>query len=248
MTAEQEKAIQELTQRLSQHVAMVAFVSPGQQSLDTVVDNGTISLLNLPSGKFLVTSYHVWRSFVDMREDIPGSKLVLTGLGSSRPVDISDAELVDADDRIDLAVLKVEASDEIELVGKSFYVPKRFPLDVAVQDDETVLVGFPGNRREATAELLCLESVLLGLNVAGVTDRTLFLTFTNPKPTVHLFSSKPITEYRWGGMSGSMVYRYDPLLQHFFVTGFLHSATEGLCASFLASRADVIQADGTIRH
>jgi hypothetical protein len=109
-------------------------------------------------------------------------------------------------------------------------------------------VGFPGNRRFPNDDSLLFESVYLNLKVTSLNDRKVRLEFTNPKPDVVNYSAMPITDFRWGGMSGSMVYRLDPALQRFFVTGFLHAAGKGLEAIFYASRADLIQEDGTIRH
>ncbi len=249
MTPEEERErSRQLLEKMGRHVAMATFVGAEPATPRDVTNNGTMSFLELPSGKFLVTNFHVWDAFREERKKVPGLRLAVTGDGFERPVVVSDAELVDEDEGLDLAVLRFEANDVIESVGKSFYKQKRWPLDTAKEGDDVALVGFPGNRKRPTETYLGFESVLLGLKVESVSDRKVRLRFLNPEPTVHWFSPRPVTEFRWGGMSGSMVYRLDPDLMQFFVTGFLHAAGEGLDAVFYMGRADAIQEDGRIRR
>lgn len=249
MTTEEERQkIIQLTSKMAKHVAMAAFVTPGPASPHSVVNNGTFSLLELPKGKFLVTNHHVWDTFVARRSESEGWRLGLIGEGLQQPVDVSTCDLVDADAGIDLAVLRFPRNDIIESVGKAFYQPKRFPLDTAVAGDDAALVGFPGNRRSPTDKCLNSEAVLLGLKVDDVSDRKLMLSFHTANPTIERFSPEPLTEFRWGGMSGSMLYRVDPALNQFFVAGFLQAAGDGLSASFFAARADLLKEDGTIRR
>jgi hypothetical protein len=90
------------------------------------------------------------------------------------------------------------------------------------------------------------ESIILWLHAEATSTRQTRLRFTNPNPEVIQLSSRPITEYRWGGMSGSLVYRHDPTENRFMACGILHSAGEGLDAIFYATHLDFIQPDGTI--
>jgi len=236
----------ELLEKMSQHVAMAIFVPPNPAVPKDVMNNGTMSFIELPRGKFLVTNYHVWDTYREERKKLPGLRLAVTGHGFEQPVSVSDAEVVDEDEGFDLVVLRFEAHQLIESVGKEFYKPKRWPLDTVMEHDDVALVGFPCNRKRPTDEYLGFESLLLALKVESVSDRKMRLRFLNPEPSIHWFSPRPITEFEWGGISGSMVYRLDPVLMRFFVTGFLHAAGRGLDAVFYASRADVIQEDGTI--
>jgi hypothetical protein len=139
--------------------------------------------------------------------------------------------LVDADVGLDLAVLRIGANDLIESVGKTFYIPKRWPLSPANDGDDMVAVAFPGHRREPTPEFLRFESWLLGLKVLTASDRKYMLGLVNPKPIIHQFSSRPIEKFVWGGIRGSMVYRLDFEANQFHVAGFLHAAGEGLQAT-----------------
>ena len=237
-----------LLERMSKHVAMAAFLLPVTDTTIEVINNRTISLIELPSGKYMITNYHVWDGYLAMKLESPGLRIALTGEGYSRPVDISSAELIDGDEGIDLAVLQFEANDLIESVGNSFYMPKRWPMDATVEGDEVAFVGFPGNRWFPNDNYLVFESFLMATKVTTVSDKKFRLGFENPEPFIEQFSTRPMEEFRWGGMSGSMVYRLDPDEMKFYVSGFLHAASEGLSASFFAARADLIQEDGTIRR
>jgi hypothetical protein len=249
MTPEEERErTRTLLDKMGKHVAMAAFLLPEPTTPRDVINNGTISLLELPSGKYLVTNYHVWDGYLAKKLEVPGLRLVLMGEGYGRPVDVSTAELVDGDEGIDLAVLRFEANDVIESVGKSFYLPKRWPMEAPVEGDDVAFVGFPGNRRFPNDDYLSFESFLIAMKVTSVSDRKFWLRYENPEPFIQKFSSRPMDEFRWGGMSGSMGYRLDPDEMKFYVSGFLHAAGEGLSASFFAARSDLIQDDGTIRR
>ena len=249
MTPEEERAkAADMMIKMGRHVAMAAFVLPEPTTPEGVIYNGTVSFLELPGGKFILTNHHVWDEFVRPLRETPGLRLVVMGEGYCRPVDISTAELVDSDESMDLAVLRFEANDVIESVGKRFYVPKRWPLDAACKGDDVIALGFPGNRKDPTAGYLHFDSVMINLKVLSVSDRKYMLGFTNPHPIIHQFSPRPLDQVRWGGVSGSMVYRHDLETNQFHVIGVLRAAGDGLHGSFFAGRADFLRDDGTIRR
>lgn len=245
---EERKRTRQQIDKMGRHVAMIAFVLPEPATPHDVINNGTVSFLSLPEGKFLVTNYHVWDEYREKRNRILGLRLLVFGDEKQEALDVSSIELIDEDAGIDIAVLRFQRPDLIEQMGKSFYQPKRWPLDKGQEGDDVVLVGFPGMRRQATDEFVRFEPVMLGLKLLSVSDRKLLLGYENPTPLQQNFSDKPIDEYRWGGMSGSMVYRLDLELEQFFVTGFFHAGGEGLHVNYYASRADLILADGTLKR
>lgn len=247
MTDEQARALsRQKLEAMTCHVAMAAFVLPAPATSKDVINNGTMSFLETPKEKLLVTNHHVWDAYCSKKDEIPGLRLAIMGEGFGEGIDISSAELVDENEGYDLAILRFEANDIIESVGKSFYKPKRWPLDISNDGDDVLFTGYPGNRKKPLNGYLHFESVMLGMKVASRSDRKMLLRFENPKPELHLFSKYPVENYIWGGMSGSMVYRLEPNSSQFYVTGFLHAAGEGLNVNFYAGRADVIREDGTI--
>ena len=234
---------------------MLAFVRGEPLSPAGSDDNGTASLIELPGGKFVVTNHHVWSTFQDNRANEPSYRLLLTGQGFSQPVNVSDAVLVSEDRELDLCVLSYPP-DRIESMGKEFCKLTSWPPCRAGENDVVSVTGYPGMRRGAEEMLhpelnevipiLRYESILLCLHTEATSTRQARLCFASPNPEVVQLSDRPITEYRWGGMSGSLVYRLDPTANRFVACGILHSAGEGLDATFYATHLDVIQPNGTI--
>lgn len=252
------EAYQLLRQRIakaSKRVAMLAFARGEPLAPEGVDNNGTVSFIELPGGKFLVTNHHVWDTFRNRRAVDPTHKLALTGEGLARPIDISDAVVVSESAELDLCVLSYPP-ERIEALGKEFCVPPHWPPTRANDNDDVSVTGYPGMRRTVetmihpdlgeSIPVLWHESVILYLHAEGISARQARLRFTNPKPEVMQMSKRPITEFRWGGMSGSLVYRLDPGQNRFIPCGILHSAGVGLDATFYSIHLDFIRPDGTI--
>jgi hypothetical protein len=211
MTNEQERELtRQLLCKMSKHVAMAGFVAPPARRATDVVNSGTVSLIDIRCGKVIVTNHHVWHGYCEEREKTDGLILAMFGEGLERPLNISSCELIDSDEGSDLAILRFAHPDFIESIGKSFYQPKRWPLDAPVSGDQVAFVGFPWNRRSATEDVFRHESVLLAPSVLAVNDRKMILAFNQQTLTKHEFSGRPVNELIWSGMSGSMVYRLDP--------------------------------------
>ncbi len=239
----------------SRRVAMAAFVRGEPPSPEGADNNGTVSFLKLPGGKFLVTNHHVWDTFQAQRANDPSYKLALAGHGLVQPVDISDAELVSESRELDLCVLSYPA-DRIEGIGKEFCDPQGWPPRRTEDGDDVSVTGYPGMRRTPETMLhpqlgkvvpvLRHESVILYLHTEATSSRQGRLRFTSARPEVMLLSERPIDTFRWGGMSGSLVYRLDRVQNRFFPCGILHAAGEGPNATFYCTHLDFIRGDGTI--
>ncbi len=233
---------------------MLAF-SGGDPTPSGVDNNGTASFIELPGGKFVVTNHHVWYEFLHRRSNDSRSTLGLTGHGFSQALDFSGADLVSECHDLDLCVLSYPP-DRIESVGKEFCDLTNWPTQRACQNDDASVVGYPGMRRSAqemmhpelniSVPVLWHEPIILYLNVEAVSLRQARLRFANPNPEVVQLSNRPINEYRWGGMSGSLVYRLDSTANRFVACGIMHAAKNGLQGVFYATHLDFIQADGTI--
>jgi len=250
----EEAILRQRITKASKRVAMLAFSRGEPPSPEGVNNNGTVSFIELPGGKFLVTNHHVWDTFRTLRANDSTYKLALTGEGMARPIDISDAVVVSETQELDLCVLSYPP-ERIEALGKEFCLTSWPPARANDADDVSV-TGFPGMRRTVETmvhpesndpiPVLWHESVNLYLRAEGISSRQARLRFTNPNPSVMEMSNRPITDFRWGGMSGSLVYRLEASQNHFVPCGILHAAGEGLGATFYATHLDVIQADGTI--
>lgn len=242
-------------EKATRRVAMAAFVRDEPPSPEGADNNGTVSLLKLPGGKFLVTNHHVWDTFQDQRANAPSYKLALAGQGLVQPVDISDAKLASESRELDLCVLSYPP-EYMEGIGKEFCDPQMWPPPRTEEGDDVFVTGYPGMRRTAEAMLhpklgqvvpvLRHESVMLYLHTEATSVRQGWLRFRSASPEVMPLSERPIDAFRWGGMSGSLVYRLDRAKSHFFPCGILHAAGEGLDATFFCTHLDFIRSDGTI--
>src|SRR4051794_35300827 len=106
MTDEEVKQL--LKQRLNEaspRVAMVAFADGDPPSAEGVDNNGTVSFLELPGGKFIVTNYHVWYHYQEQKKIRPNYVLALLSKQISQSIDISVAQLVSESPELDLCVL-----------------------------------------------------------------------------------------------------------------------------------------------
>lgn len=242
-------------EKTSRRVAMASFIRGEPSSPEGADDNGTVSFLDLPGGKFLVTNQHVWDTFRAVRTRDASYKLALTGKGLTQPLDISDAELVSENQELDLCVLAYPP-ERIEGAGKEFCKPIAWPPRRTEEGDDVSITGYPGMRRTPeemphpelgeVVSVLWHEPFLLYLRTEATSSRQLRLRFASDNPEVVLFSDRPLTAFRWGGMSGSLVYRLDREQNLYMPCGILHSAGEGLDATFLCAHLDFIQGDGTI--
>lgn len=248
-----DEAVRRYMENGGKHVAMVTFTR-GDTAAD-VDNNGTASFLHLPAGKFVVTNHHVYDQFRQQRSVDPTCRIALTGTGLCRPYDISDAELVSENERLDLCVLKVDER-VVEAMGKQFVEFRNWPPRSANDGENMIFIGFPGVRRTVESldhpenggsiDVLRHEAIVLCPTKEGTSDTGIRMAFTNPTTTIATFSAPPIGEFPWGGMSGSLVYRLDRETNKFLPCAILREAGESLQSPFYATNLNSIASDGSI--
>lgn len=242
-------------EQTGKRVAMAAFARGNAP--EHVDNNGTISLIQSPLRKLVVTNHHVRDAFLKERDSDPGYRLLMTGKGFCSPIDISDCPVVAESDRYDLCILDYPP-ERIEKMGKEFCLSPNWPPRGPNLGEYVAVAGYPGMRRYVedishpdTREgvtVLRHEICLLYLVVEAISDWQIRLTFRSNNPEVINFSNRPIEEYKWGGMSGSLAYRYDSEEERFIPCGILSAASVGTEAVFYATRLDVLSEDGTFRN
>ena len=181
-----------------------------------VFNNGTVSFVNVDGKKLILTNEHVWQEFLDCRESISTCRLVIGGTGLARPIDISESTVIDIDRDLDICVLEYPA-ERVEELEKE-YCAVSLPPKRALVGDDVLFCGFPGNRTRVLAmqtprsiedHVFAHELILLSMHVESVSDRKLRMCFREDSPEIQTFSTNPIDDFVWGGMSGSLVYRMD---------------------------------------
>jgi hypothetical protein len=237
-----------LQEKASRRVAMLAFVRGDPPTPQGVDNNGTASFIQFPTGKFVVTNHHVWDHFRTQRLNDPDYKLAMPGRKFSQPLDLSDAELIAENEPLDLCVLSYPP-ERIEANGHEFADLRGWPPQRPAVGDALAVVGYPGMLRKpgtmphpALGEevpVLIHKDVAFYPHVEEVTDQIIKFKFKE-NPEVMWFSGDPVEEIRWGGMSGSLVYRLDETDNLFKPCGVLHSGwpRAGLDTTFFLTVTD----------
>ena len=101
-------------------------------------------------------------------------------------------------------------------------------------------------RTGETVSALRHEICLLYMAVEAVSDSQIRMAFRSENPETLMISGRPMTEYRWGGMSGSLVYRYDASVGRFVPCGIFRAAGQGTDTVFYATHLDLLNEGGLI--
>jgi hypothetical protein len=251
---EARKSLKRLMDKGGRRVA-IAMCVDGNEARD-VFDNGTVSFVQIGGEKFILTNHHVWEAFEEYRKDSQSCRLAIGGDGLAQPIDISDAEVIDVDSDLDICVLRYP-SERIENVGKEYCIVDSWPPRRASEGDDVVFCGFPGNRAKVSTmqtpraiedQVFAHELVLLSMRVESQSDRKLRMCFSEEKPEVQQFSSYPIQDYIWGGMSGSLVYRLDSTEIKLVPCAIFHSSSGELDGAFYATHLDLVNKNGTLNR
>jgi len=168
---EVRQKVSKLEEEMRRHVSLAAFCRPPATTPEDVIDNGMASFLHLPGGKFIATNWHVWTAFQEHRDNDPNFKLAVMGSGFRQPVDISDAEEVDKDRELDIAILAYPA-ERIEEIGKSYLEPTPWPPVQATQGEDIAVVGFPGTETCAVWPCFHRQRKNTPRNLPGLPQKT----------------------------------------------------------------------------
>jgi hypothetical protein len=227
---------------LGQFTVLLAITDGLAEGAEAVVNNGTGSLIDTGTGKFLVTNHHVYDWFRKRREANPQTKLLMSGGHGVNYLDISFAEVRALDQERDLAVLRIPAH-YIESHGKRFYECSSWPPPRPEAGLLAIVHGYPGQGRVPQGETLGARPTIIFLGVADVRGSDFVIADISDDAVLTVpDGAEPLTCL--GGMSGSAVYviRKKPAL---IVAGFMYAASASMSYIF-ATHADHLNADGTI--
>lgn len=228
--------------------APLGWLMSSDGSVSLLETNGTCTLVNTGEKQIFVTCHHVWAGWDKYRKQHANAVLLL-GLGTGVPLDLTSATLLDKDKDLDLAVFETKVAHWREET-KGFYPIETWPIPLPVVGEIVAVVGFPGADRinagvfgctritAWTAKIMCYEiSSVSNRNIVLAPerkDRKSYDKDGNEKPHDYL-----------GGMSGSpaFVLRIDgpPML-----AGFLYEGEKSDDFIFLRP-ASYLQPNGTLR-
>ncbi len=243
LSEEDRERLKGLVSQVSRHVAMAAFIPNRQAKPEDIITNGTVSFVQTPDRKILLTNAHVWNAFLEKKASNSDLELVLVGQGE--PIAITDATLLSIDTSRDLAVLACDSPEEVESIGKAFYLPKEWPLVAPNEGEEVVFVGFPGLHRSGQGSALSVVASLLAPSVVSLSARAMRLEFTNPDKIVEQFKEGLRPFGPLGGVSGSALYRLIPGTNKLDLSGCVFGAADDL-AFIVAARLECLRPDGSL--
>ena len=110
-----------------------------------IIAGGTLSFVETPRERLLITAYHVWRRFNELKEEHPGAVL---GIGLMDGVfDLAGHAYLDGDeDTLDLVILQ-SPPGALYFRKRFFHVPQ-WPIPTVVMGESVDVVGYTGADRE----------------------------------------------------------------------------------------------------
>lgn len=188
------------------------FTSSLETPVGTIPNNGSFGLIDTGERKLLVTCYHVWEAFKELRSQNPNFKFaVCLDMGNPVSMDV-DSLLVDEDKRADIVTFAME-----ELLpvcgGLEFYNLQRSPAPRVNVGEMLFFIGFPGKGREVVNNQVGFPRQPCGVALTEVGTSFFYSDVTNLNKTADDF----------GGISGCpcfAVRENRPLKLVGFATGF----------------------------
>jgi hypothetical protein len=217
------------------------------KSGESVIRNGTVTLLRLPDIVVALTCYHVIKEY---RSFLSEYKNVVCQIGDILldPLD----QLVDENDKLDLAVIHLTEDQVVEItkggeIGSRLVDGSSWPPQQVKPGEPVMLAGFPGNSRELLKfdELEFRPFCAAGIRVNSVHDEKFSCQFER-EYWITSFGEKTNPSHLkiLGGMSGGPAFVDRGVRWEF--AGIIYEHQPEYDLMFLRP-AHLIAADGTIK-
>lgn len=236
--------IHRIAETLERHTVMLG-ISRGQVlTADDVSNNGTGSLIDTGTTKFLVTNYHVYAFYKQRHADDSAARLMMSGADGINFLDISEADVVGLDEESDLAVLSVP-ENLVRHQGKTFFRCDVWPPPRPTPGLLVFCFGYPGQGRVPDGFSLGARANLIALGVDRVRANDFVIADLRGDAEYNVPEGvQPLNSL--GGMSGSAVYGFWKEEVALHIAGFMYG---GYGMSLMcATHADHLNADGTVRQ
>ena len=238
MTVGDMERAREVLQRISDqllipHLVQVLGQDPCDMSEVGVRCGGTGFLVNSGRERFLVTADHVVGGILDRG-------LIRVAIGNqsgNRGKNISNWEIIDRDENVDIATLKVPSDFDPSELSKSFFTPYRWPAPRAERGESALFGGFQGTERKGEQGLLTTPSGIISDFVVASSDRHFVIADEYGE---RIRQGEPRSA---GGMSGAPV--FVARAPHPEWVGVLYSGLD-TAGQFFVSHADFVLSSGHI--
>ena len=188
------------------------FTSSLKTPVDTIPHNGSFGLIDTGERKLLVTCYHVWETFKELRLQNPNLKFgVCLDMGNPVAMEV-DSLLVDEDKRADLVTFAME--ELLPVCGRlEFFNLRQSPPPKINAGEMLFFIGFPGKGREVVNNQVGFPRQPFGVALTEVGISFFYSNVANLNKTADDF----------GGISGCpcfVVRENKPLKLVGFTTGY----------------------------
>jgi hypothetical protein len=133
---------------------------------NNVIANGSFGLVDTGSKKLLVTCLHVWNEFQQQQLENPGLNLCIC-LDKKNPVVFAPKQPLGEDSELDIATFDMEPFLDA-CSGLQFYPLKQNPPRRVNVDDALFFIGFPGDMRFETENMLGVGRAPYAVRVSSV--------------------------------------------------------------------------------
>lgn len=235
-------------ERFRPYVSMLFFAPQDQLTPQTVRFNGTAAFVNTGRAKIVVTNAHVYRRYKELQREEPSLRMFLTGSVQDQILELRKEYFIDdGGGAVDLATFAFPNADQVENVGKAYFVADPWAAARPEVGTTAVILGFQGVHRQIGETTLGVNLTVICDRVSACSPRHLVLVDEDlarisVKVNESLGELGPL-----GGMSGSPVFTMDNN-DYANLVGFLYEAGEGADATVFAAHADILTPEGKIDH
>lgn len=238
MDAEFQEAHEIFEEQLLQFCGPI-FIAPSRSAPPSqIIANGTFGLIETPSGRFLVTCFHVYEAYVEAKVAHSDTIMAIL-LGTGFKARAFEGALIDGDKDIDLAVFRW---DNGYLGEKAFLPVRQFPIPRVSVGNLVALQGFPGESRKADDFQGRFGACFFGGLVTAVNERKILVENDGTRNLRSVQTGELLPPLDIGGMSGSPAFTFR---DGWKLAGFLRegSTTDG---RIFLSHASFLNPDGTL--
>ncbi|HEV2395806.1 MAG TPA: hypothetical protein VGS27_02540 [Candidatus Sulfotelmatobacter sp.] len=224
------------------------FFAPDNPEPTSIRFNGTASFVNTGTAKVIVTNGHVYKRFVELKQQEPSLKMFITGSVTNQLLELKEEYLVDyGKNAVDLAVFSFSKPDQLQHLGKQYFPARPWPTARPNVGMPVVIPGFQGVHRQIGDGKLTINLTVFCDRVSSSSDRHFVLVDEGQERIVVRINASLDELGPLGGVSGSPVFTMDSE-NHATLVGFLYETGEGADATIFAVHADLLTAEGKINH
>jgi len=224
------------------------FFAPDNPEPSSVRFNGTASFVDTGTAKIVVTNGHVYKRFMELKEEEPSLKMFISGAVKDQVLELREEHLLDyGKNAVDLAIFSFSEPDQLRDLGKQYFPSHPWPAARPNLGAPLVIPGFQGVHRQIGDGKLTINLTVFCDHVSSSSDRHFVLADEGQERIVVKINPSLGELGPLGGVSGSPVFTMDSE-NNATLVGFLYETGEGADATIFAVHADLITAEGKINH